>query len=87
MVNGTLIKEGRTSFIVPEDHSAGGPGKIVDSVFFNEQMAFNRDVSVMFLKAMDKEMTVCDAMAATGFLFKSMGDFRATAQPFAETHA
>ena len=66
MVTGTLIKEGLTSFIVPEDHSAGGPGKIVDSVFFNEQMAFNRDVSVMFLRALDKEITVCDAMAATG---------------------
>ncbi len=66
MVDGTLINEGQTSFVVPKDHSAGGPGKILGSVFFNEQMAFNRDVSVMFLRAFDKELTVCDAMAATG---------------------
>ena len=58
--------EGPTKLIVPEDHSSGGPGKIVGSVFFNEQMSFNRDVSVMFLKAFDKQMTVADAMAATG---------------------
>ena len=66
MVTGIQIQEGQTKFIVPEDHSAGGPGKINGFVFFNEQMAFNRDVSVMFLKAFDKEMTVADAMAATG---------------------
>ena len=66
MVSGIQIQEGPTKLIVPEDHSAGGPGKISDSVFFNEQMAFNRDVSVMFLRAFDKEMTVADAMTATG---------------------
>ena len=66
MVTGVQIQEGPTRLIVPEDHSAGGPGKINDSVFFNEQMAFNRDVSVMFLRAFDKEMTVADAMTATG---------------------
>ena len=66
MVTGVQIQEGPTKLIVPEDHSSGGPGKIVDSVFFNEQMAFNRDVSVMFLRAFDKDMTVADAMTATG---------------------
>jgi tRNA (guanine26-N2/guanine27-N2)-dimethyltransferase len=62
----TEIIEGRTKLIVPSDHSKGGPGKRTDSIFFNEQMAFNRDVSVMFLRALDKEMTVADAMCATG---------------------
>ncbi len=66
MVSGIQIQEGPTKIIVPEDHSAGGPGKINGSVFFNEQMAFNRDISVMFLRAFDSEMTVCDAMTATG---------------------
>ena len=66
MLPGIHLMEGSTELIVPEDHSAGGPGKITGSVFFNEQMAFNRDISVMFLKAFDKEMTVADAMAATG---------------------
>lgn len=37
------------------------------SVFFNEQMAFNRDVSVMLLRALGRtRMTVADAMTATG---------------------
>jgi len=60
------IIEGETRLIVPSEHSKGGPGKITGSVFFNEQMAFNRDVSVMFLRALNNDVTVADAMAATG---------------------
>jgi tRNA (guanine26-N2/guanine27-N2)-dimethyltransferase len=62
----TEIIEGRTRLIVPEDHSKGGPGKRTGGAFFNEQMSFNRDVSVMFLRALEKDVTVADAMAATG---------------------
>ena len=62
----TEIIEGRTKLIVPSEHSKGGPGKRTSSVFFNEQMAFNRDVSVMFLRALDKEFSAADAMSATG---------------------
>ena len=65
-MNGVQIQEGPTKLIVPEDHSAGGPGKINGSVFFNEQMAFNRDVSVMFLRALGRHMKVADCMTATG---------------------
>lgn len=65
-MNYVEIQEGPTRLIVPEDHSSGGPGKINGSVFFNEQMAFNRDISVMFLRAFDKELKVLDAMTATG---------------------
>jgi tRNA (guanine26-N2/guanine27-N2)-dimethyltransferase len=43
-----------------------GPGSIKGAVFFNEQMAFNRDVSVMLLRALGRDLTVADAMAATG---------------------
>ena len=63
---GTRIREGPTDLLVPEDHSVRGPGKIKGTVFFNEQMAFNRDVSVMFLRAAGRDLTVADAMAATG---------------------
>ncbi|MCQ2056208.1 MAG: methyltransferase [archaeon] len=66
MVDGTLIQEGQTKLLVPRDHSVSGPGKIGHSVFFNEQMAFNRDVSVMFLRTLDKKISVADTMAATG---------------------
>jgi len=61
-----LIKEGSAEFFVPDEHSSGGPGKITDSVFFNEQMAFNRDISVILLRSMDRSMTAADAMSATG---------------------
>ena len=62
----TEITEGVTKLIVPSEHSKGGPGKRTASVFFNEQMAFNRDVSVMFLRALEKNVSVADAMTATG---------------------
>lgn len=66
MPDGMVIREGSTDILVPELHSSGGPGKIQGGVFFNEQMAFNRDVSVMFLCAVGRELTVADAMTATG---------------------
>ncbi len=66
MVQGVRIREGATELLVPEQHSSGGPGKIFDTVFFNEQMAFNRDVSVMFRRALGRHMKVADCMTATG---------------------
>ena len=64
---GTVIREGSTDILVPLEHSVHGPGKKVGSVFFNEQMAFNRDVSVMLLRSLEREsITVADAMCATG---------------------
>ncbi len=68
MPEGTVITEGSTKLLVPQTHSVSGPGRIESgSVFFNEQMAFNRDVSVMVLRALGRpSMTVADAMTATG---------------------
>jgi len=66
MPEGVIIHEGSTDILVPELHSSGGPGKINSGVFFNEQMAFNRDVSVMLLRAVGRDLTVADAMTATG---------------------
>ena len=66
MPDGVVIHEGSTDILVPELHSSGGPGKIQGGVFFNEQMAFNRDVSVMLLRALNRDLTVADAMTATG---------------------
>lgn len=60
------IKEGSTRLIVPEEHSLKGPGKRVGKVFFNGQMAFNRDVSVMLFRALEMKGLALDAMAATG---------------------
>ncbi len=66
MPEGVVIHEGSTDILVPETHSSGGPGKIQGGVFFNEQMAFNRDISVMLLRAVGRDLTVADAMTATG---------------------
>ncbi|MDY0293397.1 MAG: tRNA (guanine(26)-N(2))-dimethyltransferase [Candidatus Methanomethylophilaceae archaeon] len=66
MMKGAEITEGQTRLIVPEDRSRHGPGKITGSVFFNEQMALNRDVSVMLLRTLDRDLRVADAMTATG---------------------
>ncbi len=59
------INEGETSLIVPAVHSSGGPGKRIGKVFFNSQMAFNRDVSVMLLRARPVQSAL-DAMSGTG---------------------
>ncbi len=64
---GEVIREGSTDILVPHEHSSGGPGKKMGTVFFNEQMAFNRDVSVMLLRSLERDsITVADAMCATG---------------------
>ena len=59
------VLEGKTRLKVPDTYSSGGPGKRIGQVFFNSQMAFNRDVSVMFLRARPVR-TALDAMAGTG---------------------
>jgi tRNA (guanine26-N2/guanine27-N2)-dimethyltransferase len=59
--------EGRTQLLVPEARTESGPGKRQGRVFFNQQMGFNRDVSVMFFAHPDIHVDrALDAMAATG---------------------
>ncbi|MDD1769824.1 MAG: tRNA (guanine(26)-N(2))-dimethyltransferase [Methanomassiliicoccales archaeon] len=59
--------EGRTRLLLPKVHSEKGPGKRMGHVFFNSQMAFNRDVSVMFARAVGlRGKKLLDAMAGTG---------------------
>jgi len=60
------IMEGRTRLLIPEAHSSKGPGKRLGCVFFNAQMAFNRDVSVMLFRTLRLRGSALDAMAATG---------------------
>jgi tRNA (guanine26-N2/guanine27-N2)-dimethyltransferase len=59
--------EGKTRLLLPRIHSEKGPGKRMGHVFFNSQMAFNRDVSVMFVRAIGfRGEKLLDAMAGTG---------------------
>jgi len=67
--------------LIPQAHSSKGPGKRLGCVFFNAQMAFNRDVSVMLFRSLRVKGTALDAMAATGargirLANESPGDFR-----------
>ncbi len=61
------LKEGATTLLVPEVHSVKGPGKRIGRVFYNQQMAFNRDISVLFFQAACMDCgNAFDAMSATG---------------------
>ena len=62
----TVIGRALPNCSFPSIHSEKGPGKRVGRVFFNDQMAFNRDVSVMLLAALPPARTALDAMASTG---------------------
>ena len=65
-LEGTVINEGSTELFVPLAISERGPGKVQGRVFFNRQMAFNRDVSVALFHSVIRPRKCLDAMAATG---------------------
>jgi len=65
-LDGNIIREGSTQLFVPGIISERGPGKIEGRVFFNRQMAFNRDVSVAMFHSVVRPRKCLDAMAATG---------------------
>lgn len=61
------IIEGATRLFVPKERTESGPGKKMGRVFYNSQMAFNRDVSVMFFSHPEVQpRRSLDAMSATG---------------------
>ncbi|MEM3852672.1 MAG: methyltransferase [Methanomassiliicoccales archaeon] len=59
------MQEGEASVLVPEKHNVTGPGK-KGGVFYNRQMAFNRDVCVSVLQSNGRLRTALDAMCASG---------------------
>jgi len=80
-LEGTSITEGSTELFVPLAISNKGPGKVQGRVFFNRQMAFNRDVSVALFRSAIRPRKCLDAMAATGargirICHESPGDYR-----------
>ena len=69
MNSSTLVKviEGTTELLVPEAFCKKGPGTRTGEVFYNKQMEFGRDVSVMFGRAVFKEGDkILDGLAASG---------------------
>ncbi len=59
------VREGCTDLLVPSGYSSRGPGTRGPSVFYNRQMAFARDVSVMLLRALGP-LSAVDCMSAAG---------------------
>ena len=61
------VKEGTTDLLVPEGFNRSGPGTRTGEVFYNKQMEFGRDVSVMFGREMFEEgQRILDGLAASG---------------------
>lgn len=61
------VKEGTTDLLVPESFNRNGPGTRTGEVFYNKQMEFGRDVSVMFGREVFEEgQRILDGLAASG---------------------
>lgn len=61
------VREGVTDLLVPEGFSKKGPGTRKGEVFYNRQMEFGRDISVMFGRVALKEgQRILDGLAASG---------------------
>lgn len=61
------VREGTTDLLVPEGYSRHGPGTRTGDVFYNRQMEFGRDMSVILGREVFKEgQRILDGLAATG---------------------
>jgi tRNA (guanine26-N2/guanine27-N2)-dimethyltransferase len=61
------INEGTTELMVPESFCRKGPGTKTGEVFYNRQMEFGRDISVMLGREVFTEgARILDGLAATG---------------------
>ncbi|UCE91798.1 MAG: hypothetical protein JSV90_01195 [Methanobacteriota archaeon] len=61
------IREGATDLMVPRGFCGRGPGKASGDVFYNRQMEFSRDVSVMLGSvALEEGSRALDGLAASG---------------------
>lgn len=61
------VHEGSTDLLVPRSFCRKGPGKNTGEVFYNRQMEFGRDVSVVLARAVFRNGDrVLDGLAATG---------------------
>jgi tRNA (guanine26-N2/guanine27-N2)-dimethyltransferase len=62
-----LVREGTTPLLVPGNYNTRGPGSRSRDVFYNKQMEFGRDLSVMVGRAVFQEgQKILDGLAASG---------------------
>lgn len=63
----TKVREGVTDLLVPDDFCKKGPGTRTGGIFYNRQMEFGRDISVIFGREVFREgQRILDGLAATG---------------------
>ncbi len=61
------VREGVTDLLVPEGFSKRGPGTRTGEIFYNRQMEFGRDISVIIGREVLREgQRILDGLAATG---------------------
>ena len=61
------VREGATELVVPAGFCTKGPGKSTGEVFYNRQMEFSRDISILFARMVFRpQWRVLDGLAATG---------------------
>ncbi|MDH3365110.1 MAG: tRNA (guanine(26)-N(2))-dimethyltransferase [Thermoplasmata archaeon] len=61
------IREGTTELMVPQGFCMRGPGKSSKDVFYNRQMEFSRDISVLLGRiALEEGWRALDGLAASG---------------------
>ena len=61
------VSEGITELLVPSTFNRRGPGSRTGEVFYNKQMEFGRDISVMLGRVLLQEgQKILDGLAATG---------------------
>lgn len=61
------VREGTTELLVPEEFCKKGPGTKTGQVFYNRQMEFGRDISVVFgRETFEEGQRILDGLAASG---------------------
>ncbi len=61
------VREGVTELLVPGNYNKSGPGSRTGDVFYNRQMEFGRDISVMFGRVVFQTgQKILDGLAASG---------------------
>jgi len=61
------VREGITDLLVPEGYSRHGPGTRTGEVFYNRQMEFGRDISIILgREILHDGQRILDGLAATG---------------------
>ena len=61
------VREGTTGLLVPAGFCTKGPGKSTEAVFYNRQMEFSRDVSILLGRALfEPAWRILDGLAASG---------------------